>query len=156
MTRRCSHCSNNGHNSRTCPTRGGGSSPGVGGLKLFGVRLTDGSIIKKSASMGNLSALHYHSSSSAAASPNPDSPLSDHVRDPTHLTDGYLSDDPAHGSGSSNRRCERKKGEHFFPFIFLKWMEWQFRNFGGPVWLFWVSNLIFLRFLFVNDDVMSW
>ncbi|KAF2301145.1 hypothetical protein GH714_020400 [Hevea brasiliensis] len=30
--------------------------------------------------MGNLSA-HYHSSSSAAASPNPDSPLSDHVRD---------------------------------------------------------------------------
>lgn len=60
--------------------------------------------------MGNLSALHYHSSSSAAASPNPDSPLSDHVRDPTHLTDGYLSDDPAHGSGSSNRRCERKKG----------------------------------------------
>ncbi|KAH9714120.1 HTH myb-type domain-containing protein [Citrus sinensis] len=109
MTRRCSHCSNNGHNSRTCPARGGGSSPGVGGLKLFGVRLTDGSIIKKSASMGNLSALHYHSSSSAAASPNPDSPLSDHVRDPNHLTDGYLSDDPAHGSGSSNRRCERKK-----------------------------------------------
>lgn len=82
----------------------------MGGLKLFGVRLTDGSIIKKSASMGNLSALHYHSSSSAAASPNPDSPLSDHVRDPTHLTEGYLSDDPAHGSGSSNRRCERKKG----------------------------------------------
>ncbi|KAL1551583.1 hypothetical protein AAHA92_19405 [Salvia divinorum] len=34
---------------RCCPTRVGG-----GGLKLFGVRLTDGSFIKKSASMGNL------------------------------------------------------------------------------------------------------
>lgn len=59
--------------------------------------------------MGNLSALqHYHSSSSAAASPNPGSPVSDHVRDPGHVPDGYLSDDPAHGSG--NRRGERKKG----------------------------------------------
>ncbi|KAK3219968.1 hypothetical protein Dsin_013938 [Dipteronia sinensis] len=118
MPRRCSHCSNNGHNSRTCPTRGGGVGSGSGsgggsqggGLKLFGVRLTDGSIIKKSASMGNLSALHYHSSSSAAVSPNPGSPLSDHHRDPTHLTDGYLSDDPANASCSTNRRGERKKG----------------------------------------------
>ncbi|KAI8544505.1 hypothetical protein RHMOL_Rhmol08G0302400 [Rhododendron molle] len=113
MTRRCSHCSNNGHNSRTCPTRGGGSGSGSaasGGVKLFGVRLTDGgSIIKKSASMGNLSA-HYHSSSSAAASPNPGSPSSDLLRDPVHVPDEYLSDDPAHGPGSSNRRAERKKG----------------------------------------------
>ncbi|XVE52027.1 hypothetical protein DITRI_Ditri02bG0087300 [Diplodiscus trichospermus] len=109
MTRRCSHCSNNGHNSRTCPTRGGGGNVGVGGVKLFGVRLTDGSIIKKSASMGNLSSAHYHSSSSAAASPNPDSPLSDHVRDPNHVPDGYLSDDPT-SHASTNRRGERKKG----------------------------------------------
>lgn len=73
-------------------------------MKLFGVRLTDGSIIKKSASMGNLSA-HYHSSSSAAASPNhQDSPPSS---DPVHVSDGYLSDDPAH---VSNRRGDRKKG----------------------------------------------
>ncbi|XVF24904.1 hypothetical protein REPUB_Repub13aG0167900 [Reevesia pubescens] len=112
MTWRCSHCSNNGHNFRTCPTRGGGAGNvgvGGGGVKLFGVRLTDGSIIKKSASMGNLSSAHYHSSSSAAASPNPDSPLSDHVRDPNHVPDGYLSDDPdAHAS--TNRRGERKKG----------------------------------------------
>ncbi|EEF46386.1 DNA binding protein, putative [Ricinus communis] len=117
MTRRCSHCSNNGHNSRTCPTRsstcssaaGSGSASSsassIAGVRLFGVRLTDGSIIKKSASMGNLSA-HYHSS--AAASPNPDSPLSDHVRD--SVQDGYLSDDPAHASCSTNRRGERKKG----------------------------------------------
>ncbi|KAK8989794.1 hypothetical protein V6N11_064210 [Hibiscus sabdariffa] len=109
MTRRCSHCSNNGHNSRTCPTRGGGGGLGGGGVRLFGVRLTDGSIIKKSASMGNLSSAHYHSSSSAAASPNPDSPLSDHVRDPNQEPDGYLSDDPA-AHVSINRRGERKKG----------------------------------------------
>ncbi|KAL3511741.1 hypothetical protein ACH5RR_024458 [Cinchona calisaya] len=110
MTRRCSHCSNNGHNSRTCPTRGGGGGGTggcTGGVKLFGVRLTDGgSIMKKSASMGNLS--HYHSSSSAAASPNPSSP--DPFNDSVHLTDGYLSDDPNHASCSANRRAERKKG----------------------------------------------
>ncbi|GMH03715.1 hypothetical protein Nepgr_005554 [Nepenthes gracilis] len=121
MTRRCSHCSSNGHNSRTCPSRGGcgcGATLGAGGggtgggpsggVKLFGVRLTDGSFIKKSASMGNLSL--YHSSSSTAASPNPSSPSSDHLRDPVHLPDGYLSDDPNHASCSSNRRSERKKG----------------------------------------------
>ncbi|KAK3018919.1 hypothetical protein RJ639_003516 [Escallonia herrerae] len=111
MTRRCSHCSNNGHNSRTCPTRGGAPGSGNGGgggggVRLFGVRLTDGSIIKKSASMGNLSA-HYHSSSSAAASPNPGSPSSD---PPADVPDGYQSDDPAHASCSANRRAERKKG----------------------------------------------
>ncbi|TKY48214.1 Transcription factor MYB1R1 [Spatholobus suberectus] len=99
MTRRCSHCSNNGHNSRTCPSRGG--------VKLFGVRLTDGSIIKKSASMGNLNlSAHHHCSSSsvAASSPNPSSPCSD----PPHDPDGYLSDD--HLSTFANRRGERKKG----------------------------------------------
>ncbi|KAK8628834.1 hypothetical protein V6N13_009415 [Hibiscus sabdariffa] len=59
MTRRCSHCSNNGHNLRTRPTRDGS---GCGGVKLFDVRLTDRSIVKKSASMGNLPSAHYHSS----------------------------------------------------------------------------------------------
>lgn len=110
MTRRCSHCSNNGHNTRTCPSRGGGGGgSGVGVVKLFGVRLTDGSIIKKSASMGNLSSAHFLSS--AAASPNPSSPSSDHLRDqPIQLADGYLSDDPGHATCSSNRRGERKKG----------------------------------------------
>ncbi|KAK1434170.1 hypothetical protein QVD17_11088 [Tagetes erecta] len=94
MTRRCSHCSNNGHNSRTCPTRT------TGGVKLFGVRLTDGSIMKKSASMGNLSAL-YHPSSPVAVSPNP--PSSPATSD---TIEGYLSDDPAH----AKRRIDRKKG----------------------------------------------
>ncbi|KAL6996408.1 hypothetical protein U1Q18_006536 [Sarracenia purpurea var. burkii] len=125
MTRRCSHCSNNGHNSRTCPSRGGsgvggGGGTGGGGVKLFGVRLTDGSIIKKSASMGNLSA-HYQSSSSAAASPNPGSPSSDLLRDPVHVPDGYLSDDPAHATCSSNRRADRKKG--------IAWTEEEHRLF---------------------------
>ncbi|KAE8699456.1 putative malic enzyme [Hibiscus syriacus] len=109
MTRRCSHCSNNGHNSRTCHTRGGSGGVGCGGVKLFGVRLTDGSIIKKSASMGNLSSAHYHSSSSAAASPNPGSPSSDHIRDSNHDHDGYLSDEPT-AHTSANPRGERKKG----------------------------------------------
>lgn len=127
MTRRCSHCNNNGHNSRTCPTRGGvtggvgGGSSGGGGVRLFGVRLTDGSIMKKSASMGNLSSLHYHSSSSAAASPNPGSPSSDVLRESVHLTDGYLSDDPAHASCSANHRIERKKG--------IPWTEEEHRLF---------------------------
>ncbi|XP_015902404.2 transcription factor MYBS3 [Ziziphus jujuba] len=116
MTRRCSHCSNNGHNSRTCPSRGGVGGGSGSGVKLFGVRLTDGSIIKKSASMGNLSA-HYHSSSSAADSPNPDSPSSD----PLHEPDGYLSDDPTHASCSTNRRGERKKG--------VPWTEEEHRMF---------------------------
>nr|GLL17794.1 transcription factor MYB1R1-like isoform X2 [Ipomoea trifida] len=109
MTRRCSHCSNDGHNSRTCPSRGGGGGGAAaagGSVRIFGVRLTDGSIMKKSASMGNLQGSFMKKSASmgnlsgggaAAASP-------------AHSTDGYLSDDPAHGSSSTDRRAERKKG----------------------------------------------
>ncbi|KAJ4897927.1 Homeodomain-like superfamily protein [Raphanus sativus] len=109
MARRCSHCSSNGHNSRTCPTRGtgmwgGGSSSSA--VKLFGVRLTDGSIIKKSASMCNLSALAVHH----RLSPSNDSPLSDHARYSNQDSEGYLSDDPARGSGPIHCRVERKRG----------------------------------------------
>ncbi|KAF6149891.1 hypothetical protein GIB67_008612 [Kingdonia uniflora] len=73
---------NNGHNSRTCPNRG---------IKLFGVRLTDGSSsIRKSASMGNLS--HYN------AGNHHNSENHDHG-------DGYASEDFVPGS------CrDRKKG----------------------------------------------
>lgn len=87
MTRRCSHCSHNGHNLRTCPNRG---------VKLFGVRLTDGSI-RKSASMGNLS--HY---SGAGENPEPAAPAAE----------GYASEDFAHGSCSSASR-DRKRGKIF-------------------------------------------
>ncbi|XP_018481978.1 transcription factor KUA1-like isoform X2 [Raphanus sativus] len=97
MTRRCSHCNQNGHNSRTCPNRG---------VKLFGVRLTEGSI-RKCASMGNLS---HHSSGSGLSglvSNNPASPGDG----PDHGVggDGYASEDFVHGSSSSSSR-ERKRG----------------------------------------------
>ncbi|KAL4281256.1 hypothetical protein GQ457_03G022080 [Hibiscus cannabinus] len=91
MTHRCSHCSNNGHNSRTCPNRG---------VKLFGVRLTDGSI-RKSASMGNLS--QYSGSISGMHNGNGSgSPGGG----PDHA-DGYASEDFVPGSSSSR---ERKRG----------------------------------------------
>ncbi|KAK8965262.1 hypothetical protein KSP40_PGU014935 [Platanthera guangdongensis] len=89
MTRRCSHCSHNGHNSRTCPNRG---------VKLFGVRLTDGSI-RKSASMGNLS---LFAGSAGGGSP------ADGPEAAGAAADGYASEDFVQGSSSSCR--ERKRG----------------------------------------------
>ncbi|KAK2981614.1 hypothetical protein RJ640_012896 [Escallonia rubra] len=105
MTRRCSHCSHNGHNARTCPNRG---------VKLFGVRLTDG-LIRKSASMGNLS--HYAGSGGST-------PLNGNGQDspcdtPDHgAADGYGSEDFVPGSSSSR---ERKKG--------VPWTEEEHRMF---------------------------
>lgn len=99
MTRRCSHCSHNGHNSRTCPNRG---------VKIFGVRLTDGAAIRKSASMGNLSLLSAGSTSGGAS---PADGLDD--------AGGYASDDFVQGSSSASR--ERKKG--------VPWTEEEHRRF---------------------------
>lgn len=102
MTRRCSHCSHNGHNSRTCPNRG---------VKLFGVRLTDGSI-RKSASMGNLT--HYAGGSGSgplhAAGSNSPGETPDHGV-AAAVADGYASEDFVPGSSSSR---ERKKGSTSF------------------------------------------
>ncbi|EPS65377.1 hypothetical protein M569_09400 [Genlisea aurea] len=101
MTRRCSHCSHNGHNSRTCPNRG---------VKLFGVRLTDVSI-RKSASMGNLS--HYAGGGSGNAIQQNgvahDSPgdTPDHPSAGSGAPDGYASEDCVAGPSSTR---ERKKG----------------------------------------------
>ncbi|GER34753.1 MYB transcription factor [Striga asiatica] len=103
MTRRCSHCSHNGHNSRTCPNRG---------VKLFGVRLTDGSI-RKSASMGNLT--HYMGGGGGSGNATPqngvahESPADtpDHPSAGSGAADGYASEDFVAGSSSSR---ERKKG----------------------------------------------
>ncbi|XP_040986970.1 transcription factor KUA1 [Juglans microcarpa x Juglans regia] len=108
MTRRCSHCSHNGHNSRTCPNRG---------VKLFGVRLTDGSI-RKSASMGNLS--HYAGSVSGLNQTGYNTPGSP-GETPDHgvAADGYASEDFVPGSSSSCR--ERKKG--------IPWTEDEHRMF---------------------------
>ncbi|XVE92530.1 hypothetical protein REPUB_Repub01dG0105300 [Reevesia pubescens] len=91
MSRSCSQCGNNGHNSRTCEEIvGGGSSSGGGvenGIMLFGVRVTEGSF-RKSVSMNNLSQFDQpHQDSNAEA--------------------GYASDDVIH---ASRRRRERKRG----------------------------------------------
>ncbi|KAM7531074.1 hypothetical protein LguiB_034484 [Lonicera macranthoides] len=112
MTRRCSHCSNNGHNSRTCPNRG---------VKLFGVRLTDGSSsIRKSASMGNLT--HYTGGSNNSTPLNGLSGLGHEspgdTPDHSAGADGYASEDFVAGSSSSR---ERKKG--------VPWTEEEHRMF---------------------------
>ncbi|KAG6506373.1 hypothetical protein ZIOFF_031696 [Zingiber officinale] len=107
MTRRCSHCGNNGHNSRTCPARGGGV-----GVRIFGVRLTEGvGAMKKSASMGCLSS--SITLSNAGASPSAE-PTGEH---PADSVAGYASDD-AHATSSSI--C-RKKG--------VPWTEEEHRMF---------------------------
>uniref|UniRef100_A0A7N2LAP6 CCHC-type domain-containing protein n=1 Tax=Quercus lobata TaxID=97700 RepID=A0A7N2LAP6_QUELO len=59
MSRTCSQCGNNGHNSRTCTeARGGGCGDGGGGggnvsgkngIMSFGVRVTEGNSFRKSA-----------------------------------------------------------------------------------------------------------
>ncbi|XP_073313277.1 transcription factor MYBS3-like [Primulina huaijiensis] len=114
MTRRCSHCSHNGHNSRTCPNRG---------VKIFGVRLTDGSI-RKSASMGNLN--HYMGGGGGSGSGTPqnggfaESPADtpDHPSAVSAAADGYGSEDFVAGSSFSR---ERKKG--------VPWTEEEHRMF---------------------------
>ncbi|KAJ1687511.1 hypothetical protein LUZ63_018901 [Rhynchospora breviuscula] len=98
MTRRCSHCSNNGHNARTCPSRASG-----GGVRLFGVSLTEGvGPMKKSASMSCLASSSTGAGGAAASGGGGSGDLG---RD-----SGYMSDDPVHASCSSNCRSERKKG----------------------------------------------
>lgn len=97
MSRRCSHCGLNGHNSRTCLDRG---------FKLFGVRLSDpspspSSSMRKSFSTSNLS---NYGSEAAASSPSA-SPLEQ--PDVGDSLDGYASDDLVHTNSSAR---ERKKG----------------------------------------------
>ncbi|XVF49033.1 hypothetical protein PTKIN_Ptkin03bG0236300 [Pterospermum kingtungense] len=110
MGRKCSHCGNIGHNSRTCTTY---TVTAMGGLRLFGVQLDISSssssvAMKKSFSMDCLSS----SSASPNSSPSPaasSSSLSssrvsiDENSDKTSFN-GYLSD------GLMGRSPERKKG----------------------------------------------
>ncbi|KAK2636349.1 hypothetical protein Ddye_031141 [Dipteronia dyeriana] len=105
MSRSCSQCGNNGHNSRTCAeaaaAAGGGGGGGGGsssaacssaenGIMLFGVRVVEASSFsfRKSASMTNLSQF--------------DQPPNDSNADA-----GYVSDDVVHASARSR---ERKRG----------------------------------------------
>ncbi|KAL4355693.1 hypothetical protein HN51_027000 [Arachis hypogaea] len=71
MNRRCSGCSKNGHNSRTCPYYSSSASrTTVTTVKLFGVRLS----------------MTHGSGSCSAASPNHNSPFSH------YSSDGYVLD----------------------------------------------------------------
>ncbi|CAI0627623.1 unnamed protein product [Linum tenue] len=101
MSRSCSQCGNNGHNSRTCHgdtttgEGGGGGTAGESGIMLFGVRVTAGmNSFRKSVSMNNLS--QYDQGIN---------------QDPLSVADavasGYESDDVVHASGRSR---ERKRG----------------------------------------------
>ncbi|KAJ0256285.1 hypothetical protein HA466_0092660 [Hirschfeldia incana] len=95
MSRSCSQCGNNGHNSRTCPTETSTGGGGEKGIMLFGVRVTEASSssssFRKSVSMNNLSQFDH----AAAHDSNP-------VDD-----GGYASDDVVH---ASVRNRERKRG----------------------------------------------
>lgn len=95
MSRTCSQCGNNGHNSRTCTEAsggGGGAASAENGIMLFGVRVTEGNEFRKSASMNNLSQYEQN----IQADSNGDA--------------GYASDDVVHASG---HRRERKRGIAF-------------------------------------------
>ncbi|XP_039057877.1 transcription factor MYBS3-like [Hibiscus syriacus] len=105
MGRRCSHCGNIGHNSRTCSTfRGTTTTAGGGGLRLFGVQLqldipssVAANNMKKSFSMDCLS--------SSSASLSPSSLSSSRVsidENSDKISVGYLSD--------GGRSPEKKKG----------------------------------------------
>ncbi|XBI62574.1 hypothetical protein VPH35_043162 [Triticum aestivum] len=109
MTRRCSHCSNNGHNARTCPARSGAGGGG-GGVRLFGVHLTSPPVaaMKKSASMSCI-ASSLGGGGSGGSSPAV-GPGGDAARGGGEGAPGYVSDDPMHASCSTNGRAERKKG----------------------------------------------
>ncbi|XP_057985694.1 transcription factor KUA1 isoform X2 [Hevea brasiliensis] len=105
MGRKCSHCGNIGHNSRTCTNFRGTV---VGGLRLFGVQLDQSSssiAMKKSFSMECLSSSSSPSSSSLCSSrvsvdDNPD-----------RTSTGYLSD------GLIGPIQERKKEEEHRTFL---------------------------------------
>ncbi|XP_021687001.2 probable transcription factor At5g61620 isoform X2 [Hevea brasiliensis] len=85
-TRKCSHCGQNGHNSRTCN--------GKVGVKLFGVRILEKQErpMKKSASLGNLDSLVNNST------------VHHHVDDGS-FSDGYVS------SKRGKAIQERKRGK---------------------------------------------
>ncbi|XP_073043994.1 transcription factor MYBS3-like [Primulina eburnea] len=113
MGRKCSHCGNIGHNSRTCNTS---SKVPVGGVRLFGVQIDISSAssipIKKSLSLDCLS-------STSPLSPSPSTSLSSSMFSINENSDktsaGYQSDGPL------DRAPERKKG--------VPWTEEEHRMF---------------------------
>lgn len=111
MARKCSHCGNKGHNSRTC------SNPrsliGDVRLKLFGVQLSIPSCpIRKSSSMDCLASSSYLTSSSSSPS-SPATSLVSIDENTDKVCSGYLSDD------LMGRAQERKKGQPPLSLIFF-------------------------------------
>ncbi|XP_022751730.1 transcription factor MYBS3-like [Durio zibethinus] len=108
MGRKCSHCGNTGHNSRTCNTY---RATAVGGLRLFGVQLDMSSSsvsMKKSFSMDCLS-------SAPPSSPSPSSSRVSIDENSDKTSIDYLSD------GLMGRSPDRKKG--------VPWTEEEHRTF---------------------------
>ncbi|KAG8077247.1 hypothetical protein GUJ93_ZPchr0007g4454 [Zizania palustris] len=125
--RRCSHCGNCGHNSRTCSSgqreitmlcdgdSGGSGSGGGSGLRLFGVHVhvaaggavVGGSAMKKSYSMDCLQLAAAPSSLLSPSSSSSSSMLLSSIDEGLEMraSNGYLSDGP-HGRAVQ----ERKKG----------------------------------------------
>ncbi|XP_020087701.1 transcription factor MYB1R1-like isoform X2 [Ananas comosus] len=113
MARKCSHCGNNGHNSRTCGSLR--SQEGGGVLKLFGVQLHIGAPMKKSFSMECLSTSSSSCPLSSSSSPSPSSSLVSIEEAAEKINTGYLSDDLV------GKTQERKKG--------VPWTEDEHRTF---------------------------
>ncbi|KAF6164737.1 hypothetical protein GIB67_040989 [Kingdonia uniflora] len=114
MGRKCSHCGNIGHNSRTCITTSRGSI--VGRLRLFGVQLdvSNPSCPPPSLPMKKCFSMDCLSSSSLASSSSSSSRVSLN-ENLDKLSNGYLSD------GLLGRAQERKKG--------IPWTEQEHRIF---------------------------
>ncbi|KAL3535635.1 hypothetical protein ACH5RR_004096 [Cinchona calisaya] len=126
MGRKCSHCGNVGHNSRTCTTYMRGTTTSsvnmAGGLRLFGVQLHD---VSSSSNTSSSISIHMKKSFSldclSSSSPSPSSSLSNSSRlsiteNSDKLSIGYLSDGLLGG-----RPQERKKG--------VPWTEEEHRSF---------------------------
>ncbi|KAK1665533.1 hypothetical protein QYE76_053692 [Lolium multiflorum] len=115
MARKCSHCGNYGHNSRTCSSTGqqeevmlcDGGGGGSSGLRLFGVQLhvAAGGSMRKSYSMDCLQLAAAPSSLVSPTSSSSSSLLLSIDEGLERASNGYLSDGP-HGRLVQ----ERKKG----------------------------------------------
>ncbi|RLN22089.1 transcription factor MYB1R1-like [Panicum miliaceum] len=133
MARKCSHCGNHGHNSRTCglghsretmPCQGGDNGGGGGnGLRLFGVQVhasgggAGAASMKKSYSMDCLQLAAPAGCSLVSPSSSSSSSLLLSIEEGLEraATNGYLSD------GSARVVAERKKG--------VPWSEEEHRQF---------------------------
>ncbi|CDP03183.1 unnamed protein product [Coffea canephora] len=125
MGRKCSHCGNIGHNSRTCTAYSSGNiSVMAAGLRLFGVQLDVSCNSAPSSSNSNSIAMKKSFSldclsSSPTSSPSPSSSLSSSRisigENSDKISIGYLSD------GLLGRPQERKKG--------VPWTEEEHRSF---------------------------